>query len=313
MRTFDAVSRGLSRATSSPRLVVCLWLICLAVALPATLVVRQAVKRSVVDSRAHLDLEQRFDMDWYSEYSHDAVGSERLLTPTSVRPAAFLDNLDAWFSGALFTTDPALVALGVVFAIGWTLLAGGVLHRYVYQETEFSLRQLLGHGAEFFPRFARLLALTAVLYFFVYRFARWLFPRFENAMRDVTVERTALAVHLAGALLIILLLVFVRLISDYAKVATVLQDRRSMLIAAWQAMRFVMKHPLRTFGAYALVAVGGLAALGVLAWLAPGQAQSGLLGVAWAFFFGQVMLAVRLLQRLTIYGTAVEIYRDIGD
>lgn len=310
MRTLRAVRQGLTQATTSAGLIACLWLVGLAAALPYAMVVRDSIQRSVGASRMHLDLREGFDMDWYSEYLHEAVGVGRLLTPTSVRPAAFLDNLEAWFSGDLFLTQPGLVALGVAFALGWALLVGGILHRFVYFEKGLSLRSLLGHGAELFPRYARLLVISGALYYLVYRFARWLFPRLEEALRDVTVERTTLAVHLAGAALVVLLLLLVKLTSDYAKVATILEGRRSMLLAAWRGLRFVLGHPLRTFGAYALVAVVGLALLALYALIAPGQAQASLAGVLWAFLVGQAFLALRIVQRLTAYAAAVEIYRD---
>jgi hypothetical protein len=310
MRTSTALATGFARARSSAALVAFLWLTSLVAALPATLVVREAVKRSVGESRVHLDLEARFDLDWYSEYEHEAVGVEGLLTPTSVRPAAVLDNLEAWLSGDLFTTHPALVALGVAFALGWTLVAGGVLHRFAYYETAFSLPRLLGHGAELLPRFLRLLALTAALYYGVYRLGRWLFPWIEERLRDVTVERVALAAHLAGAALVALLLLVVKLISDYAKVATVLERRHGMLRTAWRALRFVARHPVRTLGAYVVVALGTLAALGLVALLAPGQGQASVPAVAWAFLCGQAMIVARVLGRLTAWGVAVEIYRD---
>ena len=310
MRTLKAVSSGLSHATRSAGLILCLWLVSAAIALPYTLVVREAVKSSVGASRVHLDMRQRFDMDWYSEYRHEAVGVERLLTPTSVRPAAFLDNLEAWFSGAIFTTNPALVALGVVFAVVWLLMLGGILHRFAYYEKEFSLRSFAAHGAEFFPRFTRLTVVTGIAYYSVYRLGRWLFPKLEETLRDVTVERTVLWAHLAGALLVGLLMMLVKLSSDYAKISTVLTGRRSMLLAAWHGLRFVLSHPMRTFSAYALVTLGGLVLLALLAWIDPGQSQGGLPGVVWALLVGQLMMAVRLIGRLTNYGTILEIYND---
>ena len=132
-------------------------------------------------------------------------------------------------------------------------------------------------------------------------------------MRDVTVERTALVVNLIAALLVIALLLLVKLTSDYAKVATVLQGRRSMLLAAWHGLRFVIDHPLRTFGAYTAIAVAGLAVLFLYSQVAPGQGQTSLDEVLLAFVIAQAFLAVRTVQKLTTYGAAVEIYQDVSE
>jgi hypothetical protein len=310
MSLLRSVSAGLRQATRSPGLVALLWALSLAAALPFALVVHDAVARSVGASRIHVDLERGFDMDWYSEYEHESVGLERLLTPTSVRPAAFLDNLDAWSSGDLFLARRELVALGVVFALVWTLLSGGILHRFAYHEKGLTLRGLLGHGGEYFPRFVRLAALTGILYFGIYRLARWLFPLLEEMMIDVTSERTVLAVYLLAALGVVLLLVFVRLTGEYTRAATVLDGRRGMLKAAWRAMRFVVAHPVRTVGAHALIAAAGFALLALYGLVAPGQGQSGLGGVFLAFAVAQLVFAARIVQRLTVSATALEIWRE---
>mgnify|MGYP007059543525 FL=1 len=86
-----------------------------------------------------------------------------------------------------------------------------------------------------------------------------------------------------------------------------------MLLALGHGAGFVLRHPVRTLGAYGLVALAALVTLGLLGWVAPGQGQAGPLAVLGTFLFGQVMLTVRLVERLTLYAAAVEIYRDALD
>ena len=313
MKTLKAVAVGFGHSVVSPGLIAWLMLLSLVVALPGAMLVRGAVEESVGSSLAHERLGDRFDMEWYSDYQYQNDGVASLLTPTSVRPAAFLDNLEAWFSGELFLTHPALVTAGVVFALLWSLMLGGVLYRFVHLERKFSLGKLLARGGGYFFRFVRLMALMSIFYYLVYRLSRWLFPHLEDLMRDVTVERTALAVNLLAALLVLALLVLVKLTSDYAKVATVMEGRRSMILAAWNGFKFVVMHPLRTLGAYVTIALAGLAALFLYSHIAPGQGQAGLAGVLLAFVIAQAFLAIRLVQRLTTYGAAVEIYRTASE
>lgn len=313
MRALKAVTIGLGRSIASPALIAWLLLLSLVVAMPYTMLVREAVKESVGTSLAGERLRDGFDMEWYSDYQFNTEGVASLLTPTAVRPAAFLDNLDAWFSGELFLEQPALVSAGLVFAMLWALMVGGILYRFVHSERAFSLSKLLERGGGYFFRFIRLMILMAIPYYGVYRFSRWLFPWLEDLMRDVTVERTALGVNLLAALLVIGLLLLVKLTSDYAKVATVMEGRRSMILAAWRGFRFVVTHPLRTFGAYMTIALAGLAALWGYALLAPGQGQATMVGVLIAFVIAQTFLAVRVVQRLTTYGAAVELYRDTSE
>lgn len=309
----SAIVSGLRRALASRRLIAWLWVLSLLVALPDTLLVYRAVERSIGASRVHEELRQRFDMDWYSEYSHETSGVAGLLTPTSVRPAGLLDNLDDWWSGRIFRLPVPTVAVGCIFVLLWTLLSGGILYRFAYRQQNSSLRSLLSHGADLLPRFLRLLLLSGIAYYAIYRAARWVFPRLEEAMRDVTVERTVLAVYLLAALGVVLLLVLVKLASDYAKVATIVGNRRSMLLAAWHGLGFVLRRPLTTFGAYAGIALIGWSLLGVWAFLAPGQGQGSSVAVLWAFLFGQLAVLLRLAARLGAYGAAVEIYLGHGE
>ncbi len=312
MTVRSALRAGCRRALGAPRPIAWLWLLTLLLALPATFTVHAAIERSVGTSRMHEDLRRGFDMNWYSEYEHEAIGVERLLTPTSVRPAALLDNLDDWWSGRILRLPLPIVALGVLFVLLWTLLVGGILHRYAFRQRDVSLRRVLSHGAEMLPRFLRLLLLSAIAYLAVYRGSRWLFPKLEEAMIDVTAERTVLAVYLTGAVLVVFLLLLVKLISDYAKVATVVDDRRSMVLAAWHALRFVLRHPLLTFGPYLGIALVAWSGLGLWALLDPGQAQSSSTGIVFAFLYGQLAIGIRLAARLSSYGAAVEVYRHVG-
>lgn len=308
----SAIAAGYRHTIGSPGLLAWLWLLCLIVAVPDTILVHRAVERSVGPSRVHEDLRQRFDMNWYSEYEHEASGVERLLTPTSVRPAALLDNLDDWWTGRLFRLPPPILAVGAVFLLLWTLMVGGILYQFQYRQRGFSLRTLLSHGADLFPRFVRLMVLTAAAYYGIYRGSRWLFARLERTMSDVTVERTVLGVYLLTALGVVLLLLLVKLTADYAKIATLVEKRRSMLLAAWRGLRFVLRHPVRTAAAYAGVVLASWAVLALWALLAPGHGQQSLIGVAWAFLFAQIAVLVRLTARLSTYGAAVEIYREHG-
>jgi hypothetical protein len=310
VKTLKHIATAFGNAVASPGLIVWLLLISLLVALPNAMIIRDAVKDSVGASLAHERLRDGFDMEWHSDYHFKNDGIASLLTPTSVRPAAFLDNLEAWFSGSLFTAQPALVALGIFYALLWSMMSGGILYRFAHHDTTFSLRTLFSRGADYFPRFLRLMAITGVLYYGVYRISRWLFATIVDWTRDVTVEKTVLALNIVAALVVLALLTLVKLISDYAKVATVLEDRSSMLLAALQGLSFVVHHPLRTFGAYATIASAGLLALWGYSLVAPGQGQASVAGVLAAFLIAQFFLAFRIAQRLTVYGTAVEIYRD---
>jgi len=308
MRVTAAVLRGLAGALGSPRVLVWLWLAQLLVALPAALAVGGALERSLGSSRVAETMRDGFDPIWYTEFQAGAEGIAATFGPRLIGAAAFFDNLEAWLWGDLFTGEPALVAVGVGFALLWALLVGAVLERWMRPQSRLSLAGFLAGGGEHWIRFVRLAALTGFGYWGVYRFARWLFPRLETASRDVTAERAVLARYLLATLAVLLLLAGVRLVSDYAKIAIVAGRRRSAVLGAVEGLRFVLRNPLGAWGVALHFAAAGAAALALYALLAPGSGQASWSAVLLSLAGAQLFLLLRLALRVGLLGAEATLY-----
>lgn len=306
-----AMSAGFSRATSSRGLVLWLWLVNFAVALPVAWVMAASLSGSIGASLVQEKLRSGFDMGWFGEFEAAAKGVETTFTPTVLGAGAFYNNLEAWLSGDIFRGFPGLVGLGILYGILWALLLGGVLHRFAGNEGRFALSHFFATGGKYFFRFVRLTVLSGIFYYLVYRFYGWLFPAIEDATRDVTVERTVFLFTLAGAALIVFLLSLVNMVFDYAKIATVLESRRSMVLAALRGLGFVLSHPGKTLGLYYGLGLIGVVLLGLYAFMAPGAGQSTPVGIAFAFLVGQIYLAIKLLLRLSFYGGEMALFEAL--
>jgi hypothetical protein len=102
------------------------------------------------------------------------------------------------------------------------------------------------------------------------------------------------------------------MVSDYAKIALVTEDRVGVLGALWAGCRFVFARPLRSLGlatAYALVA---FALMGLYSVLSPAPGESTLLGLLLVFCFGQIYLVLRLILRLALLGSELTLYQAVG-
>ena len=89
---------------------------------------------------------------------------------------------------------------------------------------------------------------------------------------------------------------------DYAKICTVVEDRRNMLLATVRGLLFVLSRPFRTFGVYlGILIVSGLL-LVLYVGLAPGIGQSDYAAIAWAFLVSKLFLIARLFMRLWLLG-----------
>jgi hypothetical protein len=312
MSSLSAAFSGLGRVLGSPGLVVFLWLANVVVAIPLAVAMAGSIEDSIGASLVQQNLRDGFDMGWYGEFDARAKGIEKTLSPSLVGAGAFFDNIEAWLNGRLFEMLPAVVALGFVYALLWALLLGGILHRYADGRGLFRLSELFSHGGEFFFRFVRLAVLSGFLYYLVYRFASWLFFRIDDAMRDVTVEKTVLGYVVAASLLVAFLLTFINMAFDYAKIAAYKENRRSMILAAIRGFRLVLGNFGRATFLYYGLGFFGLLLLGAYYLVAPGPGQASVPSVVFAFLVGQAYLIAKLMLRLTFYAGQLALYESTG-
>jgi hypothetical protein len=310
MRSLSAVARGVGRALGSPKILVWLWLANLAVALPAAVWIGESIRSSVSHRLAADELRRGFDFGWHGEYLSEAEGVEKSLQPTLLGVGAFLRNLNDWLGLEIFEASPALVVLGAAYALIWLLLLGGVLEHFVRPAPGLTLDRFLANGARRFFAMLRLTVLSAPLYWAIHRLSSELFPWIEQRTRDLTSERGVLMCYLAGALAIAGAAVVVKLVFDYARVALVVEERRSVLFALARGLRFVVTRPLPTLGL--VFWLGLLSAVGLFAYslVAPGAGVDDPRGLIGAMLIGQAFLLVRGIFRLAWIGGEVALYRD---
>ena len=307
---FDAVRQGLGRVAAAPGLLALLWLVNVLIALPAAVLVEETIHDSVKWSLANDSLREGFDTGWYGEFTAGAEGLSATLEPSQIGVGASLDALEAWWSGGLFKVPAGIVALGVVFALAWLFLMGGVLSRLHRPWDRWRVGDLLAAGGEYFPRFLRLGLLSAILYYGIFRLSAWLFPWIKRATRDVTTETAVLGYNLLAGLLIVGLLVVVKMIFDYAKISMVVSQRRSALSAAFHGVGFVASRPLKTGGLVATFGTLTVILLVLYAWLAPGAGQSSPAAILLAIAVSQLFLVLRLAVRIGLLGSELALFAD---
>jgi hypothetical protein len=311
MSAWHALLTGLGRMAGRPGLLAFLWLVNVLVALPAALLVAGSLHESIGGSQVHETMRSGFDMGWFGEYGDEAEGLAASFDPTHSGPGGMLDNLEAWVDGRMFETWPAVIALGIGYVLLWALLMGGVIDRLAYPGDDHSTARFFERGGRYLPRFVRLMLLSGLLYWLVFRFRRMLFDWLEESLRDVTAERTALIWTVLASAGIVLLLVTIHVVFTYAKIAAVVEERRSMLLAAVRGLGFVLSYPLRTLGLYLGFGVLTVVLLFVWIWLAPGAEQATVGAVVMAFVAGQVFVMLRLYLRLSLLAGQAALYRSL--
>lgn len=311
MNLFKAIGGGLALGLRSWRIALLLWLMGLLFALPAAVFIEEAVHEYIGSSLAHETLRGPMDLAWLEEFLDQAGGMSSTIEPSRLSPAAVIDNLELWFSGDLFKENLGLAALGILFGLFWTLMSGGVLAQLTRPEDHQGLAPFLAASSRYFFRFLRLVLVAGLAYYGIYRFSTWLFPRIEQATRDVTVEGTVLAYNLIAAAFVALLLILVKVVVDYAKIGTVIEERRSMSIAGLRAIQLVVTHPIRTLSVYFSMGLLGLLLTAVYFFLAPDVAASGLGPMVLALVVGQLYLLLRWMVRISLLGAESIVFQSI--
>ena len=303
---------GVGTAASRPRVLIGVWLASVLVALPATWVMAEVLNDSFGSSRVAETMRQGFDMSWHGEFEAAASGVAATFSPTVTGVGAFLINLEGWATGALFKDFGSLLGLGLAWALVWALLLGGVLTRYGPAPDGGRSSGFFESGGRYFARFVRLALLAMPLYWLIYRLyrasQRWL----AAWTRDMTRETDVLICSLTAIVLIAFLLVLVRTCFDYAKIATVIEGRRSMFVATVRGMGFVLAHPLRTVGLYLIVALVSIALLLLYGTIAPGAEASTALTIWAGFAIGQAFLLARLFLRLSLLAGEMALFRKLA-
>jgi len=303
---------GVGQAARRPTVWLGVWLAGFLIALPAAWVMSTALDDSFGSSLVAESMRTGFDMSWFGEFEADASGVAGTLSPTQTGVGAFLINLQDWATGAFFENAQEVLALGIAWAFVWTLLLGGVLTRYTSLSEPDPATTFFEASGGYFARFVRLALFAAPLYWSIYKLYRILQDRLADWTRDITRETTVLAYSLMAIVLIAFLLVLVRTCFDYAKIATVVEGRRSMFFAAWRGIGFVLRHPVQTLGLYLVVAIASLLLLLVYGAVAPGAQASTALAISIGFAIGQAFLMARLFLRLSLLAGEMELFRRLA-
>ena len=300
---------GLGRVLGAPLLVAGVYLLTLLLAAPLTLALHDAIATHLGASAAAEQAAAGVHWAWWEEFRAQARGFERTFTPSIIGFGAVLGNLSAFVDGAW---PAGGLAVAVAFYLAaWTFLAGGILDRLARRRRLGSAAFFAACGTWFF-RFLRLAVVAGLAYWLLFGLLRaWLIEDLHEAVtRNVTAERTGLAVRLTGYALFGALVLPVNLLLDYAKIRAVVEDRRSMLGALLAAGRFVRRRPLSTAGLYALNAgLFGLLLAGYAA-VDPGVGGPGGTSAWTALLVGQAYVLARVAAKLVFYASQTAYFQS---
>jgi hypothetical protein len=296
-----AFREGIRRVNGAPMVVLGMFAVTLFVSLPLSYALRGMIAAHLGSSLAADQAAAGTNYDWWQEFAAQASGLGTTFVPSITGFGAVLDNL----SGFLDHTPLAATIAGVTAAwlVLWSFLAGGLIDRFARARRTRS-HGFFGACGMHFWRLLRLGVVAWIVYGFLFRYVHaWIFlDAYPWLTRDVTVERTAFAIRLAGYAIFLTLLILCNLVLDYARVRIVVEDRRSTLGAILAGGRFVRRHAAGTAGLYMLNAAAFLLLVAMYVLLAPGAPRYGL--SMWLVFgLGELYILARHYLKLLFYAS----------
>lgn len=305
--TSAAWRSGFTRVFRAPAIVVGMFALTMAAALPSAIVLRGMIGAHLGRSLMADAAAEAVNYDWWQEFTSQASGLVTTFSPAIIGFAPTLDNLSSVLDAQ--TEIAPIGALLAAYMLAWIFLSGGIVDRYARQR---SIRAFAFFGAcgVFFWRFLRLAIVAGVVYWFLFTYVHpWLLEdAYRRLTRDLAVERNAFFWRIAlyapfGASVLAANLVF-----DYARIRLVVEDRRSALGAIRAALAFLGRHPRTTAGLYALNALTFIVLIAVWAALAPGAGRTG--ATMWAsFLVAQLYLLARIVLKLQFIASQTALFQ----
>ena len=300
---------GLSRVLGAPAVLVGVFAMTLIVALPLAGTMHLAMNAHLGRSLAADAAADGVNYDWWQEFAGQS-GAQSLgstFTPSILGFATTLDSVSSLLDARPIV--PAIAMAVAFYLVTWTFLSGGILDRYARGHRTGAYGFFSASGVFFF-RFLRLSIFAGAMYWFLFMHVhRWLFDTWYTRMtRDLSVESTALLWRLLMYAIFAGLLAAVTTLFDYIRVRAVVEDRRSMLVAALAGARFVTRQPGRVVVLYLLNGTLLLAIVAIWSFVAPGAGSSGVsmwVGVVAT----QVYVAARLGVKLQFMAAEVALFQ----
>jgi hypothetical protein len=312
-RIISAFGSGIRRVNGAPAVLAGVCVLTFLAALPLGLALREMIADSLDASAvaqaaswdpASVGSHAGFgSYAWWQHFGEQAVGVGRALSPSTVGFAAVLDNASSILDNRAHVLPVAVAGAG--YALAWIFLSGGILDRYARNRRTRPYGFFAACGGYFF-RLLRLATVAGLVYFVLFA---WLHPllfgrAWQSLTLDYTSESKAFALRAGLYVVFAAVLCLCNLLSDYAKVRIVVEDRRSVLAAIAAAVAFVRRRP-GVVGLYLLDGCCYLLVIAVYALVAPGVRMP----AWWTLLVGQAYVLARLWVKLLFYASETAFFQ----
>ena len=205
----------------------------------------------------------------------------------------------------LYGSHAASLHTGILFFLFMLFVTGGILTVY-REDRKLKTGEFFGASGAFFWRFARLV-LYSLVPFAILGSGFWGADKLSEHIGDrAMAAQTGFYIFLAGAILLTLLALFVRLWFDIAQVRAVVQDEHKMWPNLWKALGISWRNVSTLFRVYLCISSVAWATLivGLLVWVKLPPTATPV-----TFLLLEFIIFMQLLTRLWQRASSVTWYR----
>ncbi len=315
-----ALARGFRSLARSYGLVLLVLATNLALALLLAVPFATVLKQDLSHTAASSGMMYGFDYEWWSRFDARATGFSRAFAPDLIGTGFAYRNLDLLLQGALpgglysggAGADPAILGVGALYWLLQAFLAGGLISAFRAPSGGWTFRGLVHASGFYFGRLLRvsLLALAgAGILFAAYApLVRWT----DDLAREAVSERTALALVLGRGILLLLALLLLHMVSSYAKVIVVCEERLSAALAVASSVGFCARNLVAACGQYLVVGALGVALVALFGWLDGRLAVTGWKSQLVSLVLFEAFVAARIALRLGLLAGQVGLEQGGG-
>lgn len=224
---------------------------------------------------------------------------------------AFVD-IGMRFGSELKSLGLAAIGLGALYLLLNVFLAGGIVATLALDH-RVSLHRFLAGASRFFSRYLRLffvfcVTLGAVLAGFKFSIE----PYFEDLAEAATTDRDAFLLKALGVVILLFVVSLAAMVFDYAKVRTVIDRRRSMIVSAVSGLSFSFRRFWRCFRLFYMNLLLVAALTGVFL-LVGNQFSNATWGsILGLFVVQQVFIVCRIGMKLSFFASQLAMYESLA-
>ena len=253
-----------------------------------------------------------FDYSWWQELDLKEDGILQTLRPSiSSGLGTLFDNAEIILTGQFSQISWAILSLAMVYLFVAAFLNGGILSLYLGEKRKFTVQRFFSYCGQYMNHMSAIV-FTALLVFLV--FYKLLQPGLFTLVDYLTLsnlnQTLVWFVNLGTFLILFLIMIFLDIIFDYAKIIVIQEKKNSSWLSIWLAIKFVFKNFRTVTGLYLSVfIVSGLSLL-LLAWIITVVPSGTATMIILAILLQQAFILVQIIFKLGFYGTEVTLYLD---